>query len=757
LGQTLILLIEDFATLQGVDTALLQALIEAPGEGPNALCELRWAMAVTSGYYERLPDTVKSRMDFLIDMDLPTSGEFAVLGPQSVTTFAARYLNAVRLDERHLHDWYVERSAVDTPSASRAAPNQCDSCQFREECHRSFGEAHGVGLYPFNEAALNTMAERQDRNIRERFNPRRLIKNVLAEVMGAHRQELVSGEFPDERLLAMMGGSQLTPATEDRLNRQDPVNFPRQRATLELWGIPGKPINVPTELYEAFALQPPVLEQTVERQPAVVRAYAQGATAGFLTTVAPVIDSSLAAQPITPPIATPPERAEPLHPDIHAIRRWAQGEAMPEDTATWLRDALYAALLEAIDWDAAGFERIRFMQPDGSANIPFRRRNIIFRRQRTQSALSGVILTLPLNADDDDDDDELRQTAIALEALRQFQLRKAWDFPDAFEGLAALGECLSRWSTWLLDAFRRWPTAGTGKWDAISAAVETLAVGAAMSGRLAGARVTSTDALNAIFEPLPDLAPEQTSKEWRALYAEIQKRQESAREILEALAFAAKGGRVGKMLDPSKLLPPLKRIMRRWEVTPPATNDTDLRDPYLAVAKLHRRIGEQLTLAATVEYERRVRWLDQTRQYMDEQTTRLQVVTSAEKLLNQIEGQGIEVNRGALTRFRETLNEFKRVQLDAAIQATQQLREKPTPVSALPMLASNRTSAAMEAATAFFAAADALNAEVEAAVATNRATLVANGGEKLASDRQMINDSLATLERAFQELGGDAC
>ena len=256
-GKALVLLIEDFARLQGVDAALLQALIEAPGDGPEGLCDLRWAMAVTRGYYEQLPDTVKSRMDFLIDMDLPLDA----LGPDSVATFAMRYLNAARLPKDELRAWYDSGVA----SGSRGSvPNHCNACPYREECHASFGAVDDVGLYPFNHAALNTMAERKDPDIRERFNPRRFIKAVLAEVMGLHRQELVNGEFPDNRLLDTMEGSRLSPALEEQLKQSNPIDFERQRTVLDLWRIPEKPISLPDGLYKAFALRPPILQGTSE-------------------------------------------------------------------------------------------------------------------------------------------------------------------------------------------------------------------------------------------------------------------------------------------------------------------------------------------------------------------------------------------------------------------------------------------------------------------------------------------------------------
>ena len=69
-GKCLILLIEDFARLQGIDNALLQALTTPNNQGEEKLCQLRWAMAVTTGYFRRIKDTVETRIKIVVDMDL---------------------------------------------------------------------------------------------------------------------------------------------------------------------------------------------------------------------------------------------------------------------------------------------------------------------------------------------------------------------------------------------------------------------------------------------------------------------------------------------------------------------------------------------------------------------------------------------------------------------------------------------------------------------------------------------------------------
>ena len=118
-GQELVLLIEDLARLQGLDLSLLEALIEE-GNQENGLCELRWAAAVTTGYYTRLPNTVHTRMSYVFRMDFPTDGEDGSIGVDDIVGFAAKYLNASRVTDEDLVAW------ADLPEDQREnAPNAC--------------------------------------------------------------------------------------------------------------------------------------------------------------------------------------------------------------------------------------------------------------------------------------------------------------------------------------------------------------------------------------------------------------------------------------------------------------------------------------------------------------------------------------------------------------------------------------------------------------------------------------------------------
>ena len=254
-GQELVLLVEDLARLQGLDLSLLEALIEE-GNEDNGLCTLRWAAAVTTGYYARTPDTVKTRMNFVLNMDIPTGGESDSFDEKSIVTFSTKYLNAIRLSPEELNSW-----ATLPDDQREEVPSACDECPHRTSCHRTFGDIDGVGLYPFNEDSLPNMLRRIDPRIYERFNPRVLVKDVLAEVLGTYGRDLEENRFPPARLLSQMGGTALRPIVTDDVRRQDLESAERRIAVLELWGNGGSTAtDLPEELYQSFGLTKPSVQ-----------------------------------------------------------------------------------------------------------------------------------------------------------------------------------------------------------------------------------------------------------------------------------------------------------------------------------------------------------------------------------------------------------------------------------------------------------------------------------------------------------------
>jgi hypothetical protein len=263
-GKEIILLIEDFALIQGIQRDLLDAVIEVgEREGRSVLAPVRTLMAVTTGYYGRLADTVltraKAATPYVYDLDVQfdPSGE----GMTETVAFVGRYLNAARLG----------RDALDAEGVRSAENvlNACDNCDYRQQCHPAFGSSsEGHGIYPFNEAALRrAIHARPAHDSPAAFNPRAVIGEVIRNVLVEHAESLTGGTFPDSNFRVeypTAATERALPSTvRDALDTLDPLDAERHATFLELWGdAPRRPANLSPVLHHAFNISQLDLDET---------------------------------------------------------------------------------------------------------------------------------------------------------------------------------------------------------------------------------------------------------------------------------------------------------------------------------------------------------------------------------------------------------------------------------------------------------------------------------------------------------------
>jgi hypothetical protein len=259
-GKEIILLIEDFAVIQGVQRDLLDALIEAGvREGKQVLAPVRTLMAVTTGYYERLAETVITRVQsatpYVYDLDV--SFDTSEQGRADTIEFVGRYMNAARLGSEVL-----EESGV---AQGERAPNKCDECPFKQPCHRAFGASDsGFGIFPLNWPALRRAihARPVPGNNPDAFNARIVIGQVISPVL-EEAKEITDGDFPDHHFKAMFPlvatERALRSEVEVAVNERDPKDAARRTVLLEYWGdAPDHLVNLDTTIHATF--QVPLLE-----------------------------------------------------------------------------------------------------------------------------------------------------------------------------------------------------------------------------------------------------------------------------------------------------------------------------------------------------------------------------------------------------------------------------------------------------------------------------------------------------------------
>lgn len=256
-GKEIVLLIEDFALIQGIQRDLVESVIEVGvRDGRNVLAPIRTLLAITTGPYQHLIDTVSTRVKaatpYVYELDQQFAG-----GPGDVSeaaSFVGRYLNAAR----------VGRKALET-SVEHAGrvPNLCEDCSFRDTCHDAFGASQeGYGLYPFNEHALKRMIlARAHPDKPNSFNPRAVVGEVIRNVLVEHADAIEEGIFPGSRFREEYQETRLadylllSSSVRDALEEADPEDSERRITFLEFWGdAPEEVVNLHPALHSAFAI-----------------------------------------------------------------------------------------------------------------------------------------------------------------------------------------------------------------------------------------------------------------------------------------------------------------------------------------------------------------------------------------------------------------------------------------------------------------------------------------------------------------------
>ena len=504
-GKELVLLIEDFARLQGIDGGLLAALIEAGGSN-TGLCVMRWCMAITQGPYAAVVrDTLKTRLDLVVDMT-QTAAEYGA-EVESLAGFAAQYLNATRVGAGPLAMWAAD------PATGRP-PNACDDCEFRQTCHESFGHYEGIGLYPFTRQALPHMLDLVAGSTDRKFNPRQFIKGVLKPTLADHDIEWRElRTFPSTAYLNALGGpdpGKIDNLREQEITEQYADEAPRWLAFLDLWG--SADLDYVDGQARAFGLTP------------------------------------MGKKGVRPPVVDPKPQPVPETPDqrlIDALNDWGRGGPMEDWATTRLRTYVWDAIDSGVDWDIEGIAPGYIMRSD--ARSVFKAANIRFQNQTLARLPGEITLDIP----DSDDPTALRQASIALQAL--VTMRAGLQFrPDHGPlGLSQLGAHLEAWSAAVLRQARDYAQSQGPLGDAC----EVLLYRTALEGRMPDA---PADWINEVFkDPQLFVAP---SAAWAKLYADLSEDQTQATSYVRSLSSMTKGGRIGASIDPRPMLQAVSRI-----------------------------------------------------------------------------------------------------------------------------------------------------------------------------------------------------
>ncbi|OKI26126.1 hypothetical protein A6A07_29520 [Streptomyces sp. CB03911] len=251
-GKEIVLLVEDFALIQGVQRDLLDAVTEASKrEGKSAIAPMRTLMAITNGYFEGLPETALTRISEGVAYNLDIVFDETDNGSEQIAEFVSRYLNAAR----------VGKAEVEA-SGGRDVPIKCESCPVRAACHETFGELDGVSLYPFNRNALQRLAHAVAPAGKPwSFVPRTMLGSVVIPVLRDGYEAINEGVFPRSEFNTTYQASIVDLRVPNRVKNYlidaDDPEKERRTALLQFWADdPSDVKGIPQGVLDAFSLLP---------------------------------------------------------------------------------------------------------------------------------------------------------------------------------------------------------------------------------------------------------------------------------------------------------------------------------------------------------------------------------------------------------------------------------------------------------------------------------------------------------------------
>lgn len=338
----LVLLIEDFAALAGIQQPLLNLMIaESDHGGQRIRAPLRTALAVTDGF---LPSrqTILTRANREWVIPNAAHSEEELIG--RFINLAGRYLNAARWGLTTLREHFQTNRNDDLHGWVQAFDDPLSAEE--SDMLSAFGRSsHGHPLFPLSPASIASLCRRELKiGNGLRFNPRAFINNVLRDTLllrPLHEAQV----FPPPDFK----GAAPAASVELQLNTRAMASEQRDRLgpVLVYWA------NNPNDL-----AAPPTVGEGIFKAFHLPWPFAPGAKI-----VPPP------AQVARPGAASAPTKSAPQLP-LAYIEAWATGD-IGQDDARQVRALVAMALNDRIDWNTARM-RIRRVET-GQIWLPFAR------------------------------------------------------------------------------------------------------------------------------------------------------------------------------------------------------------------------------------------------------------------------------------------------------------------------------------------------------------------------------------------------
>lgn len=526
----LVVLVEDFAVLAGIQAPLLEAMIqEAVRDGQQELCLMRSAIAVTEG---KLPETVKTRAHALWSIKSePFEDEIAAITWYG--NFVGGFLNAARHGQAVLKQKFNEASSEDQASGDWIPRQLSSEADEQTKAYLiAFGNSESdIPLFPFNRAIIEQFLRRQTGGVMA-FKPRGFINGLLRTTLINHRAAWMQKQFPPQGYLSFAENHLSQPVAQ--FLRKAIPNRDEQAHVLPLvffWG--GNPRS----------------EQDVQKMPAgIFEAFnhSQNFARNANTVVSPPRSAERRIGHDPEGRQLKPELARP-NPWEQKLNAWRETRTLTQGDANAIRTMLVAAYMSQADPDSQLLKQFAFT--NAAVNLPW----------VTTGNANAFLVVLP--EDEQPDQATADEFFGAIAAVTRYHTNFSWDYDggelDAVRYSAFIGKLVQRWTPLLVAKARGEDYAhvvGLGTHLLINSRILNLKGAASNAYR---------DNLAAIFDPGPaqHLHPANTEDGWFKLQnAAVNARGELRTKLLERVGARQGGAAMVHAIDPTRLLQGLQAM-----------------------------------------------------------------------------------------------------------------------------------------------------------------------------------------------------
>lgn len=517
-GRELVLLVEDFAVLSGIQEILLNVCIqEAVRDGKQIRSNMRTALAVTDGYLASR-DTIltRAKREWIIQSSLDKPND----AMNRTINLVGSYLNAARWGEKELKVMFDEsqRNSETGLTAWISTFDNPDKTTEESDLLTAFGTSdRGEPLFPFNRSAISALAEDHLMVSGQIvYDPRKVIDFVLRENL-LQRNSFEQDRFPPPNFKNANPSADIASWITQASLAGDVRD--RMKSLIVYWG--GRPQTseevaaMPLGLFKAFGLPTP--EDL--GQPRVV--------------------PNVISPPKTPTVIAPKPSVEST--TINEWRKkldeWASGVRLEQTDANKLRKLITNTIEKQIDWNSLCLTRrtlkLMLVIPNARGNDAAAKHRINLADDHTDP--SGV----------------LRKTLLAVVCYES--AGNTWNYQGGDEGSALLANLVENLTESLIPLLIE-------ESDKETASLASILIN---QGRILGIlpkRFKYPDARASVIVSAPlkfvhsDFPPESAEGKWEDLRQEaVQLRKDFRSQILDRIACFQGTGKTPFAIDVTKI------------------------------------------------------------------------------------------------------------------------------------------------------------------------------------------------------------